>query len=324
MLVTVIVPNYNHSRYLRLRLDSILAQTYRNFELIIMDDCSPDNSREVIEEYRQHEKVAHIIYNEQNSGSTFKQWNKGIKLAQGEAIWIAESDDYANPRLLERLVQQLQADEGVGLAYCSSYIVDEHGGIMNDNSWFYADLNPVLWQHDFVKPGKELILAYMLYRNIIPNASAVLFRKSAAEQAGPADETKRIVGDWLFWMSVIAPGKVAYVAEHLNFFRHHTQNVRSTTAKNGLALRETLDILAQAQRYGTPDPAEFKKAINLLYFFWFGKVLTKEMPLKSHYEIYKRMAKLNVNVNSKLFWHLFHNKREVMRYLFSPAKEDRK
>lgn len=320
MLVSIIIPNYNHVRYLRQRIESVLAQTYQNFEVIIMDDCSPDSSREIIEEYRHHEKVARIVYNEHNSGSTFKQWNKGIKLAQGEAIWIAESDDYANPRLLERLVQQLQADAGVGLAYCNSLNVNENGNILDDNTKFYADLHVDLWQHDFVKPGQELILRYMAYRNIIPNASAVLFRRSAAEQAGPADETKRILGDWLFWMAVIAPGKVAYVAEHLNFFRHHTQNVRSSTAKNGIALRELLDVLGQVRQYGTPRPEVFAKSVDFLYYLWFDEPTIDSISLKTHLQIYKSLSKLGVGVNSKVFWYLFHNKRQVVKKVLSWGK----
>lgn len=68
--VSVIIPNYNHSSYLKERIDSILNQTFQNFEVIILDDCSTDNSKEIIELYRDHTKVSHIVYNEKNSGST--------------------------------------------------------------------------------------------------------------------------------------------------------------------------------------------------------------------------------------------------------------
>ena len=97
MKVSVIIPNYRHALYLKERIDSVLEQTYRDFEVIILDDCSPDDSREIIETYRTREKIAHIVYNERNSGSTFMQWQKGFDLAQGEYIWIAESDDFADP-----------------------------------------------------------------------------------------------------------------------------------------------------------------------------------------------------------------------------------
>ena len=90
MFVSVIVPCYNHAPYLKQRIESILNQTYQNFELILLDDVSPDESGEILLSYKDHPKVSHCIINERNSGSTFHQWNKGIALAQGELIWIAE------------------------------------------------------------------------------------------------------------------------------------------------------------------------------------------------------------------------------------------
>jgi glycosyltransferase involved in cell wall biosynthesis len=74
-LVSVIIPNYCHSQFLVQRIESVLNQTYQNFEVIILDDCSPDAgaSKAVIEKYRGNPHVSHIVYNEENSGSTFKQ-----------------------------------------------------------------------------------------------------------------------------------------------------------------------------------------------------------------------------------------------------------
>src|ERR1700712_406276 len=95
--VSVIVPNYNHMLYLKQRIDSILAQTYRDFEVILLDDASVDGSVKILEHYRYNLKVKHIVLNTQNSGSTFAQWEKGLQLAQGDWVWIAESDDYADP-----------------------------------------------------------------------------------------------------------------------------------------------------------------------------------------------------------------------------------
>jgi len=94
--VSVIIPNYNYESYLKQRIETVLNQTYQNFEVIILDDHSSDNSRDIIETFRQNEKVTHIVYNQINSGSPFIQWVKGIELAIGKYIWIAESDDYSD------------------------------------------------------------------------------------------------------------------------------------------------------------------------------------------------------------------------------------
>lgn len=102
-LVSIIIPNYNHARFLDERMQSVLGQTYQNFEVIILDDRSTDNSREVIEKYRSNPKVRKILFNDTNSGSPFRQWKKGMELASGEIVWIAESDDHCEDTFLEKL-----------------------------------------------------------------------------------------------------------------------------------------------------------------------------------------------------------------------------
>ncbi len=85
-LVSVVIPNYNHSAFLKKRIDSVLNQTYQNIELILLDDCSADTSRDVIEAFKDHPKVSHIVYNEVNTGNTFTQWVKEIELEIGK--WV--------------------------------------------------------------------------------------------------------------------------------------------------------------------------------------------------------------------------------------------
>ena len=106
--VSIVVPNYNHAKYLRQRIESVLTQTYRDFEVILLDDCSTDESREILRSYASDAR-GRMEFNAQNSGSPFKQWNKGVGMARGKYVWMAESDDYADERLLERLVAILEA-----------------------------------------------------------------------------------------------------------------------------------------------------------------------------------------------------------------------
>jgi len=124
--VSVIVPNYNHAPYLRQRIESILGQTYKDIEVILLDDCSTDASRAIISEYSNDPRVR-IEFNKVNSGSTFKQWKKGMGLAHGEYVWVAESDDYADERLLEKLVKVLDEEPEVTFVYCRSFRVTPDG-----------------------------------------------------------------------------------------------------------------------------------------------------------------------------------------------------
>src|SRR4030042_2316707 len=128
--VSVIVPNYNYAQFLDQRLQSILNQTYQDFEVLCLDDASTDNSREIISRYLSHGRFR-VYYNEHNSASAFGQWHRGIELAQGEYIWIAEADDYADREFLSSLVAVLEAHPAGGLAYCQSWRVNEGGEIIS-------------------------------------------------------------------------------------------------------------------------------------------------------------------------------------------------
>src|ERR1700722_10725104 len=114
-LVTVVVPNYNHGRFLRERLDSIVGQKFQDFELILLDDCSNDDSCTILREYAAKRAGTKTSFNSVNSGSTFKQWNKGVLMATGKYVWIAESDDYADERLLGSLVGCLESEPQAAL-----------------------------------------------------------------------------------------------------------------------------------------------------------------------------------------------------------------
>src|SRR5450432_2232601 len=126
--VSVILPSYNHEKYLKERIDSILNQTFRNFELIILDDNSQDKSKEIIENYRSHPQISSIQFNEINSGSPFKQWTKGISLAKGNYIWIAESDDSCEPQFLEKAVEKMTRFTTAGIIFCQSNEIEVESG----------------------------------------------------------------------------------------------------------------------------------------------------------------------------------------------------
>lgn len=237
MKVSVIIPNYHHARYLKERIDSVLEQTYRDFEVIILDDCSPDDSREIIETYRTREKIAHIVYNEHNSGSTFVQWQKGFDLAQGEYIWIAESDDFADLEFLSSCVEQLESDPSCTLAYTESRLVDAKSRPMKKRmKGAYSKGSPCdMWE------GDDFVLRNMLRCNTIYNASMVVFRKAAI----PADKTYmqfRLNGDWLFWVKIALQGKVAHINAPYNNFRQHEVKVTHTSRTDGTGLAELLRL----------------------------------------------------------------------------------
>jgi glycosyltransferase involved in cell wall biosynthesis len=224
--VSVIVPNYNHANYLPERLESIFRQTLQDFEVILLDDASTDDSLKVMERYADRGDVR-ILRNERNSGAPFPQWLKGIDAARADVLWIAESDDRCEPEFLERLLPAF-ADPDIRLVYANSHIIDERGTVTGDymDSPYLTDLSPTKWRSDYTVTAEQEINDGLGIKDTILNASAVLFRKFEPEEdfrrmfAG-----MRTVGDWLFFARAIRGGKVRYDARKLNFHRRHAGSV---------------------------------------------------------------------------------------------------
>lgn len=228
--VSVIIPNYNHEKYLKQRLESIFNQTYQNFEVILLDDCSTDNSRAILSSYCENLKVSNCVFNKINSGNTFIQWNKGIALAKGEYIWIAESDDFCEPNFLEVVLEPIIKNTEVALSYCQSNRVNETG--IKTGSWLdhTQDFEKnALFLNDFTMLGNEFVKEFLIYKNIIPNASGVIFRKDIAEELGgvTTNPVLKYNADWLFYIQLLSNHEVAFLHKSLNNFRYHSQSVIS-------------------------------------------------------------------------------------------------
>jgi len=194
--VSVIIPNYNHEAYLRQRLDSVFNQTYRNFDVILLDDCSSEGSVDILKEYASHEKTCDFIINKKNSGGVFKQWKKGISLSKGDLIWIAESDDWAELNFLEEMVGAFKNNTDLGIAYCQSEIIDENNNRIGSFKGFTRKFTNNYWMQSFELKGMSLISG-MMNRNVIPNASGVVF-KNNTKLHKPLDVIQdfKVNGDW--------------------------------------------------------------------------------------------------------------------------------
>ncbi|HTU33372.1 MAG TPA: glycosyltransferase family A protein [Candidatus Acidoferrum sp.] len=315
--VSVIVPNYNHANFLRERLDTILAQTFQDFELILLDDASTDESGEILRDYARRAEAGAPIdcaqgkpaprdlrleLNETNSGSTFKQWNKGVRMARGKYVWIAESDDYSDPRFLERMVALLEADERVVIAYCRSHrvIMLGAGTILGGTEQIrkasearaegrdcivdgYGD--PLIrgpqvkrWRTGFVADGVEECGRYFPLANLVRNASSAVFRKDAYEAAGGADENMRFCGDWKLWAGLALRGKMAYTSEPLNYYRLHPGSVWGDRS-GAPEIQELLHVVRWVMEHATPTDAAREAASKRLSFAWVMVLMSLRVPL---------------------------------------------
>lgn len=230
--ISVIIPNYNHARYLKQRIDSVLNQTYQSFEVIILDDCSTDNSKEVILSYKDNPHVSHVVFNSVNSGSTFIQWNKGFSLAKGDYIWIAESDDYCDLNMLELLVEQVCQHPSASIVYTTSHFVDAEGKY----------IKKVRGKGVQYFKGVYFIIKRMAMGNDILNASSAIFSRKALSMIKSDYTSFKAGGDHLFWIYLAEQGNVVRLREAHNYFRQHAVKVTSNAVKTGLGFIESLRI----------------------------------------------------------------------------------
>ena len=271
--VTVIVPNYQHEVYLNQRLQSILGQGFQDFEVLLLDDGSSDGSAAILADYASKQVHWQFEPNKENSGSPFKQWQKGIEKAQGEYIWIAESDDWAHPDLLQTLVGLLDNNPQAGIAYAQSILVDETGLELNsyeENLRFIY--KSAAWQKNFVKKGKEACREWLFFHNPIPNASGALFRKEAILAAGGPDLNMRLNGDWHLYAKILLQYDLAFSAKALNFFRVHQKTQRSKSIKRASVYEELLAINGLLRENLPEAEAEANKALDEFANWWIGNL----------------------------------------------------
>jgi glycosyltransferase involved in cell wall biosynthesis len=239
--VSVVIPNYNYAQFLEERLGSILAQTVQDFEIVFLDDASTDNSVALVRE-KFGVKIQRLEINSVNSGNPFTQWNRGVRLARGEFVWIAEADDVCTPTFLENMLQALQRSSSIGLAYCNTVPIDTHGATL-DAGFFHgyvSDLHPVRWHHDFAAHGPTEVRRYLARKNTIINVSGVLFRREAYVRAGYAPEGMRMCGDWLTYCRLLRDWDVAYLSAPMNSHRQHPAKHTQDSVLNLTYFREFL------------------------------------------------------------------------------------
>ena len=238
-VVSVILPNYNYEHYIERRVDSILSQSFQDFELLIEDDHSTDRSVELLQRYAARRHVQLTAH--PNNRGAFTMWLEGLKAASGELIWIAEADDLCEPDLLESLLPFF-GDEAVSLAYAQSYVIDEHGKVQGDYSLCFPDLSPTKWLKSYTNTGQSEFQDGLAIKNTILNASAVVFRKPAVELMEEVLRDFKLSGDWYLYLNILQGTSIAYCADKLNYHRRHGGSIIAKYGDRAVAIAEMAQI----------------------------------------------------------------------------------
>ncbi|MBS1758499.1 MAG: glycosyltransferase [Bacteroidetes bacterium] len=314
--VSVIIPNYNHGAFLKERIDSVLNQTFTDYEVIILDDASTDNSKEIIEEYSLNPKISHIIYNENNSGSPFKQWAKGIALAKADWIWIAESDDSANSSFLQKTMKVLQANIDADCCYCDSYLINDNNEVTDKfsiakNYFFQTDK----WSSSSFTKGISELNSSLKYVCTINNASALIFKKSIFTNFEEDIISYRYYGDWFFYINALRLHNIFYLADPLSSCRIHTNSFVNKPNPGLNTKTELFRILRFL--LSLPEIHDKKKLTNFFCLRYLGSGWIKEglkasSLLMSNY--IKEDRKLALKIIPKLIWYKL-SRRKMPSYI---------
>ncbi|WP_339836298.1 glycosyltransferase [uncultured Flavobacterium sp.] len=225
--VSIIIPSYNHSRFLMDRLESISNQTFTQWEAIIIDDKSSDDSVNVIKKFIEKNpefKVKYFIINKSNSGSGYNSWKKGIELAETEYIWIAETDDYSDIYFLEEQINALENNENSNLSFCTSEYVSEHKINLYDSANRTKDL--AVEENKIGVFSADVFMKKMPFHSYITNGSSVVFRKPKIEILGEIFNN-RLCSDIFLWSFLVQNSSFVFINKKLNFFRRHEGSTSS-------------------------------------------------------------------------------------------------
>lgn len=252
--VSVVMPSYNYGRYISKRLQSIARQTYPIYELIILDDASSDDSVEKIRKemakfnQKRPEVKIKFVKNKQNSGKVISQWIKGVDMAKGDYIWIAEADDLCKPKFLEEVMKGFD-DSKVVLSYAESAIINSTGIMIAPNfKWSRDKEKTGHYKKSYIKDGIDEIREIMTIRCTIPNVSAVVFRKTPEFMKYLKEALKFTqVGDWYLYLKLLENGKISYNQKALNKFRVHMDSATGKSKKDRKHYDEIVGIHKMAE-----------------------------------------------------------------------------
>ena len=197
-LITVYIVNHNYGKYILKSINSVLQQSYKNFELIIIDDFSSDNSKSIIDKFNNHKKVR-IIYNKKKFG-LIKSANISIKASKGEYILRLDADDFLHKNALQILLNEIIKKRDIALVYSDYYNVDEKNAVLSLNKQFFVGSKKYLNQK-------------------VPHGACSLIRKNILFDVGLYDENLDRQDGYDIWYKISNLYKIVHVDLPLFFYR---------------------------------------------------------------------------------------------------------
>jgi len=239
-LVSIMIPVYNREKYIASAIESVLAQTYKKFELLVHDDASTDGSLGVIKQF--HDSRIRVIHTAKNHGM-LGGWNYLLQFGRGKYIKQMGSDDLLSPRCIARQVEALESHPHVALVTCQRQVIDGHGQPLT--TYQFA-------RHNTLVSGVEHAhwILTTLRENKIGEPAAVLFRRSlvglprrSEAKAGMFDPRFSQFADFEYWVRLLAYGDLLYLHEPLCSFRTHDGSNTMSAIRDGRFISEIFVLI---------------------------------------------------------------------------------
>lgn len=283
--VSIITCFYNEEKYLARAIDSVLAQTYSNFELILVNDGSTDHSDEIVKSYHD-DRIVYISY-KGNKHQGYAR-NRGIEAATGDYIGFFDGDDILVPDKIEKQVKYLSENTDVILVSGSYAYMDGKGNVSDE-------IIVPQYRND------EEIKAHMLFGDCIAFAGAALLRKEIMDRYQIRfDETIRIAEDYCFFISVLPYGKCVNIEDCFFYYRVNHGSKSSVVARNDRAGHDADVSKVLEQAWKTRGFSLEKEDISFIY-----KVLNRGMKVwkpsdilngvQTYKKIKRQLGKLQLN-----------------------------
>lgn len=220
--VSFVVPCYKLAHLLPECIHSILAQSFGDFEILIMDDCSPDNTPEVAASFKDP-RVRHIRHAE--NLRHLRNYNEGIRMAQGSYVWLISADDcLRDPRVLERYVAAMDADPRIGYCFCPAFRLED-GEVRELLDYSVHGPRDAVWD------GREFLCRLIMGNTIV--APSAMARKECYEKVSYFPLNMPWGGDWYLWCAFALHYNVAYFAEPMVCYRRHALSMTNTLMFGG-------------------------------------------------------------------------------------------
>lgn len=215
-LISVFIPAYNAVDFVGQAIESVLAQTYQNYELIIINDASTDGTAEVINQYQGHPAVR-IYHNAINLGVS-GNWRRGVSMCRGDYIVRLDADDFYAPSFLQKAADMFREFPDADLVFTGTNLLYKDGKVRQD----------LPYKENWVRPGLEFLPEILRTCRIWSPSACV--RRACYEKLGGVIEEMSIHEDWELWVRITANGRIGYIAEALTNIRILNANGCTTSA----------------------------------------------------------------------------------------------